>query len=41
MTFDIFLKEPQAGVPASRQKETPLVVVVSHRNRKYKKSPRF
>lgn len=38
MTFDIFLKEPQAGVPASRQKETPLVVVVSHRNRKYKKS---
>lgn len=38
MTFDLFLKEPQAGVPASRQKETPLIIVVSHRNRKYKKS---
>lgn len=38
MTFDLYLKSPQAGTAPSRQKATPLIVVVSHRNRKYKKS---
>ena len=38
MTYDIYLKEPQASVPASKQKATPLLVVVSHRNRKFKKN---
>ena len=37
MTYGIYLKEPQASVPASQQKATPLVVIVSHHNRKYKK----
>ena len=36
MTYDIYLKSPQ-GVPARDQKATPLVVIVSHRNCKYKK----
>ena len=38
MTFDLFLKEPQPGVPAGSQKKTPLLVIVSHRGHKYKKS---
>lgn len=38
MTFDIYLKEPQGKVPASKQKATPLVVIVSHRGNKYKKN---
>lgn len=38
MTYDIYLKEPQTNVPASRQKATPLLVVVSHRGNKYKKN---
>lgn len=38
MTYDIYLKEPQTHVPASRQKATPLLVVVSHRGNKYKKN---
>lgn len=38
MTFDIYLKSPQKGVPASKQKDSPLIAIVSHRNRKYKKN---
>ena len=38
MTFDIYLSEPQKGVPRSRQKTTALKVIVSHHNIKYKKN---
>lgn len=37
MTFAFYLKEPQRNLPDSRQKKTPIVLVVSHCNRKYKK----
>ena len=37
MTFDFFLKEPQASVSPARQKETPIILIASHRGSKYKK----
>lgn len=38
MTFDIFLAKPQREVPRGQQEKTSLVVIVSHRNVKYRKN---
>ena len=37
MTIAFYLKAPQRGCPPSKQKATPLVLVVCHRGAKYKK----
>lgn len=38
MTFDIYLAKPQRGVSRGQQEKTSLVVIVSHRNVKYRKN---
>lgn len=37
MTFSFFLKEPQRGVSRGKQKETPIMLIVSSNGHKYKK----
>lgn len=37
MTFSFFLKEPQKGVSRGKQKDTPIMLIVSSNGHKYKK----